>query len=69
VVRQIRETGERLSRSAVMWRERNDVAPGLRSVLSKPYVIFYHVAETRVEILRVLHGRRDFAAIFEKPKP
>jgi plasmid stabilization system protein ParE len=43
-----------------MWTERNDVAPGLRSVLSKPYVIFYRVDDARVEVVRVLHERRNF---------
>jgi len=38
--------------------------PGLRSVLVLPYGIFYRVAESSVDIVRVLHGRRDLDAIF-----
>jgi toxin ParE1/3/4 len=39
--------------------------PELRSVLVLPYVVFYRVTELSVEIVRVLHGRRDLDAIFE----
>jgi plasmid stabilization system protein ParE len=39
MVREIAETGERLADRA-MWRARDEVAPGLRSVLRHPYVIF-----------------------------
>jgi plasmid stabilization system protein ParE len=38
--------------------------PGLRSVLVHPYLIFYRLTDTRVEVARVIHGRRNFAAIF-----
>jgi len=37
---------------------------GLRSVLVSPYVIFYRVGESSLDIVRVLHGRRDLDAIF-----
>lgn len=42
--------------------------PGLRSVLVHPYIVFYRVPDTAVEIVRVLHQRRDFTAIFPKKK-
>jgi plasmid stabilization system protein ParE len=29
------------------------------------YVIFYRVTDHAIEIVRVLHGRRDLAAIFK----
>jgi plasmid stabilization system protein ParE len=40
------------------------LAPGLRSALARPYTIFYRVQTDEVEIVRVLHERRDFPAIF-----
>ncbi len=40
--------------------------PGLRSILVYPYIVFYRVTGATVEIVRVLHQRRDFAAIFDK---
>ncbi len=66
MVREVAETGERLTDRALMWRTRNEVAPGLRSVLRHPYVIFYRVNNGSVEIARVLHGRRNFSAVFKK---
>ena len=66
MLREIAETGEHLADRALMWRARDDVAPGLRSVLRHPYVIFYRVNNGSVEIARVLHGRRNFYAVFKK---
>jgi plasmid stabilization system protein ParE len=51
-----------------MWRARDEVASGLRSVLSQPYGIFYRVTDHDVEVARVLHGRRNFADIFKKER-
>jgi plasmid stabilization system protein ParE len=38
--------------------------PDLRSVLVLPYVVFYRGTGSSVDIVRVLHGRRDLDAIF-----
>src|SRR5262249_30875393 len=38
------------------------------SVLVRPYVIFYRCSEGTVEIVRVLHQRRNLAALFPKRK-
>ena len=45
-------------------RLREELAPNLRSVVTGSYVIFYRPNETGAEIVRVLHGARDFDAIF-----
>lgn len=45
-------------------RSREDLAPNLRSVVTSSYVIFYRPNETGAEIVRVMHGARDFDAIF-----
>ena len=37
--------------------------PGLRSVVFRPYIIFYTVHDDSVRIERVLHGARDVEAI------
>src|SRR5262249_14380599 len=66
LLRDINATGERLADQALMWRARDDVMPGLRSVAINPYIIFYRLLDNTVEIARVLHGRRNFAAIFGK---
>ena len=47
-------------------RKRDDLLPGMRSVPVHPYVMFYRIRDDVIEIVRVLHGRRDIAAIFAK---
>jgi toxin ParE1/3/4 len=40
-------------------RRRDDLSPGVRSVVVRGSVIFYRPGASGVEILRVLHGARD----------
>ena len=68
LLREIDEAAGRLSENALRWRARDELLPGLRSALVHPYVIFYRVENGIVEIVRVLHGRRNFAAILTKPE-
>ena len=44
-------------------RSREELRPGLRSFVVKPYVAFYRPVEGTIEVLRVLHGRRDIRHI------
>jgi toxin ParE1/3/4 len=53
-----------LSRHPFRGRPRGELAAGIRSALVRPYIIFYRVTETAIEVVRVLHGRRDIDAIF-----
>lgn len=69
LVREIGQAGERLRDQALMWRARDEVMPGLRSVLVHPYTVFYRVTNGRVEIVRVLHERRNFPEVFKKERP
>ena len=45
-------------------REREEFAEGLRSFPFEKYVVFYRVASSNVEIVRIVHGARDLGAIF-----
>ena len=63
-LRQISQSCERIRKRPLLGRTRNEVMPGLRSVLVLPYVVFYRVSGSSVDIVRVLHGRRDLDAIF-----
>jgi plasmid stabilization system protein ParE len=38
---------------------------GLRQVLVNPYIVFYRVTDRGVEIMHVLHGRRDLVSFFK----
>jgi toxin ParE1/3/4 len=45
-------------------RQRDELRLGLRSHAAGNYTIFYRIAGNDVVIQRVLHGRRDIAALF-----
>ena len=47
-------------------RPRDGLIPGLRSILSHPYIVFYRVSGSTIEVVRVLHQRRDIDAIFAR---
>jgi toxin ParE1/3/4 len=46
-------------------RARDDIAPGLRSTVIARHVLFYRVTGDGVEVLRILHGRRDIRRIMK----
>lgn len=43
---------------------RPDVADGMRMLVEGNYLILYRITETRVEIVRVIHGARDLTTLF-----
>jgi toxin ParE1/3/4 len=47
-------------------RVRDELLAGLRSYPAGDFVIFYRILETTVEVVRVLHGRRDIDVIFDE---
>jgi toxin ParE1/3/4 len=60
------ERSERLADMPGTCRLRGDLGPGLRSVAVGSYLIIYRPIEGGIEIVRVLHGRRDIGALFSK---
>ncbi len=44
---------------------REDLGPGVRCFVVKPYVTFYRQAEDTIEVLRVLHGAHDIGGLIE----
>jgi toxin ParE1/3/4 len=48
-----------------MGRLREELSPGLRSFPVGRYIVFYRRAGDGVEIIRVLHGARNFPPLFE----
>ena len=46
-------------------RPRPEIAPNLRSTLVHPYVIFYRFEADVVQIIRILHGKRDLRSIMQ----
>ena len=46
-------------------RPRDELMPGLRSALVRPYSIFYRISGEDIEIVRILHERRNLATAFD----
>jgi plasmid stabilization system protein ParE len=44
-------------------------AQGLRRRVFGPYLIFYRIEDERVDVLRILHGARDYDRILRRPPP
>ena len=57
---------ESLLRFPYLGRERTKFAPGLRSIAVRLYVIFYLVEDDQIIIVRVMDGRRDLDAEFQR---
>ena len=55
---------ESLAFNPHMGRSREELAPALRSLILDEYVVFYRPAEHGVDVVRVLHGRRDIESLF-----
>jgi toxin ParE1/3/4 len=64
--RSISEKSQVLSRFPAMGRRRPEIASELRSTLVKPYVNFYRIKDDIVQILRILHGKRDLRKILQE---
>lgn len=47
-------------------RDRSMLSQGIRSIVAHPYVILYTVGPDRIIVVRVLHGRRDIDAEFQR---
>jgi toxin ParE1/3/4 len=69
------ETADRLIDAIIQWFPRlastrgmgiarEDFAPGLRSFPVGDYLVFYRRASGRIDIVHVLHGRRDLPRFF-----
>ena len=63
----IDEKFQNLSRQPGLGRRREELAAGLRSFPVGRYVIFYLQVQDCLRIVRVLHGARDFDAVFADP--
>ena len=68
VIRSIERASAILRDHPLAGRARDESRPGLRSVVARPYVIFYRVRGNSVEVVRVLHSRRDLARIFRNSR-
>lgn len=45
---------------------RDDIMPGIRLiVVHHTYVVFYRIRNDEIEVVRVVHGKRDFSKLFD----
>lgn len=49
----------RIAETPTAFREREDIAPGLRMAVHGKYLILYRIVTNCVEIVRVVHGARQ----------
>lgn len=63
---QFAEKGQALARFPEIGRLRPEIAANLRSTLVHPYVIFYRIVASDVQILRILDGRMDLRRILQE---
>ncbi|SIO23574.1 toxin ParE1/3/4 [Singulisphaera sp. GP187] len=47
-------------------RLREEISPGLRCVVVRPYVAFFRPHMDTIVVLRILHGRRDVESIMSE---
>lgn len=66
LLRELRSAADRLGERPLLGRAREEILPGLRSVRVHPYAIFYRVTDVAIEIVRVLHERRNFSTALTK---
>jgi toxin ParE1/3/4 len=60
------DKAQALSLFPEMGHLRPEIAENLRSTLVWPYVIFYRLEGGVVQIIRILHGKRDLRRIMNK---
>jgi toxin ParE1/3/4 len=65
-VDQLNEAMQKLCRHPGMGRQRDELAPRIRSFPYQRYVIIYRPDSNALEIVRVLHGARDVESGFER---
>jgi toxin ParE1/3/4 len=64
-VQELRKQCERISANPRGYRERPEFGEGVRSCAHGRYAIFFTLDAEKVTVVRILHGARDFPAIFE----
>ena len=67
-LRRLEEAITSLAHFPLIGPARDDIRPGMRSILRAPFLIFYSVDEDHrsVRIIRVVDARRDLVALFRE---
>jgi toxin ParE1/3/4 len=54
----------RYARNPLLGESRDDLLPGIRIFTIRPYVVFYFPLDDGIQVARVIHGARDYPALF-----
>jgi toxin ParE1/3/4 len=60
---ELREKATNIVNQPHAYAPRNDLSPGLREAIHKPYLILFRVTDNHVEIVRIVHGARDLKTL------
>ena len=63
-VAKLKESCVQLARSPNLGEDCSELCEGMRRFVVRGYSIFYRTGDQEVEILRVIHGARDWASLF-----
>jgi plasmid stabilization system protein ParE len=58
------DTLETLANYPELGERRGDLGKNIRVFTVRPYLVFYHPAADGIHVARVVHGARDFPAMF-----
>jgi toxin ParE1/3/4 len=64
IARKIYATCKTYSRNPLMGELRNDIITGIRLFPVRPYVVFYFPLRDGILVARIIHGARDYPALF-----
>jgi toxin ParE1/3/4 len=64
IIRRIGKIAALLEDQPLAGRTRDEIRSGIRSIAATPHIVFYRIVDARVEVVRVLDGRRDIDEIF-----
>jgi toxin ParE1/3/4 len=64
VLNELFQTLELLAANPEIGQRRDDLKPELRVFTCRPYVILYYASTDGIHVARVVHGARDFPAMF-----
>ncbi len=57
---------ELLAANSQLGERHEDLQPGLRPFSVRPYAIMYQDASDGIHVVRIVHGARDFPALFSQ---
>ena len=66
VARKIYRHCEQYAKNPLLGERRDDLINGIRLFTVRPYVVFYFPLDDGIRVARILHGARDYPALFRE---